>query len=216
MLSRAIFINPGHAPGIDPGACCGEYTEADIALNIGRIIKNWLESAGWEVGFLQSDNLGGDSPEYPDIIESANEFCGSHDGGWALSLHLNAAENINASGTEWLFYGGAEDEQSKSISTYMMEAWLTTQFPLFGEERLLNRGIKERPDLAFTRLVDAPSVLMELGFISNGSDLDTLVNSQNKVCFMLLLSIFYVFHDGYLSDCSDAEKAAIMRAWTVI
>lgn len=215
MLSKAIFINPGHAPGIDPGACCGEYTEADIVHDIGGIIKGWLEIAGWTVGYLQSDNLGGDSPEYPDIIEAANKFC-TGTGGWALSLHLNAAENTSASGTEFLIYGGDEDTVSCDISHYMSNTWNWYQLPIFGEPIFFDRGIKERPDLAFTRLIDYPSVLMELGFISNGLDLDILINNQNRVCFMLLSAVLSVYHDGDLCCCDNAERAAIKRAWTTM
>ena len=57
-----VFLNPGHCPGIDPGAINKRsgITEADIALEIGTMVKKYLEAAGCEVKLLQSDNLNYD------------------------------------------------------------------------------------------------------------------------------------------------------------
>lgn len=215
MFNNAIFLNPGHAPGIDPGACCGEYTEADIVANIGSKLRTYLDIAGWKVGYLQSDNLGGDSPNYPDIIESANDFCKYYNC-WALSLHLNAAPTPEGSGTEFLIYGDNDDVVSRDIAGIMADIWDNSQVILRGNQIFAPRGIKPRPDLCFLREIDYASVLMEIGFITNGGDLDICVNHQKLVVYMLLLSIIAVRYDGDLTSICEQEQAALVRACQAI
>ncbi len=57
-----VFINPGHCPGIDPGAINKQtgISEAEIVLEIGCMVEAYLKAAGCEVKLLQSDNLAGE------------------------------------------------------------------------------------------------------------------------------------------------------------
>lgn len=54
-----VFVNPGHMPGVDPGAVNEKLgiNEADIALKAGKLVQQYLEAAGCEVKLLQSHNL---------------------------------------------------------------------------------------------------------------------------------------------------------------
>ena len=68
-----VFINPGHAPGIDSGAVNQNtgLQEADVALSVGLMVRKYLNYAGLETEILQSDNLAGESPEYPWNLSTA-------------------------------------------------------------------------------------------------------------------------------------------------
>lgn len=70
-----IFLNPGHAPGIDSGAVNSAYgvTEAEICRDIGAKVKAYLLAAGCEVRILQSDNLAGESTG-PNVCATANAW----------------------------------------------------------------------------------------------------------------------------------------------
>ncbi len=159
-----IFINPGHALGGDPDPGAVNYDlgirECDIAMTIGSLVANYLESAGEWVRLLQSDNLMGEAWG-PCVVEEAND--------WAadvfVSIHCNAFDG-SARGTETLYFPGSE-------SGRMLAGCI--QAELYGTLFLLDpdwsdRGLKERPDLAVLRHTDMPAVLVETAFIDNELD----------------------------------------------
>lgn len=152
-----VFINPGHHPGIDPGACAGGYTEADIARDIGGKLLDYLKTVGMATKLIQSDNLCNDSPGYPCVVDTANDWPADI----FISIHLNAFTDTAARGTETLIY--AEGGEAETLAGFI-------QAQLIDAIDLPDRGIKERPDLAVLRYTDMPAVLVEIGFITNDDD----------------------------------------------
>lgn len=168
-----VFINPGHDSKIihgymlDPGACNGDYREAVIALEIGHLVAKYVSAAGYPTKLLQSDNLAGESPEYPCVCDTANAARADV----FVSIHCNAASPL-AKGVETLCYSFYTDgytladciqrQLSKSLNT-------------------IDRGVKIRPDLAVLRCTDMPAALVECGFISNEEDLDMLLHDQDNI-----------------------------------
>lgn len=69
-----VFINPGHDLERDSGAVnpTSGLRECDVAANIGGLVKGYLEAAGCEVQMLQSDNLAGETPGLPCVVDTAN------------------------------------------------------------------------------------------------------------------------------------------------
>lgn len=162
-----VFINPGHALGVDPGAINVEMdvSEAKIVKNIGRKVADYLDAAGCHCRVLQSDNLCGESPEYPNVCESANS--------WAdlfISLHCNAASSA-ARGTETFVFrrGGEADSLARCIQTQIVDNLGT-----------VDRGVKENPRLIVLKHTATPAVLVELAFISNNDDCQMLIDKQDK------------------------------------
>ena len=89
-----VFINPGHAQGgmPDPGAVNMEANlrECDIAITVGSLTGKYLEEAGCKVKLLQSHNLAGESPGYPNVTETANISLVDV----FLSIHVNAGGGL--------------------------------------------------------------------------------------------------------------------------
>ena len=85
-----VFINPGHALGGNPDPGCVNQAEnlreCDIALTVGSIMGKFLEEAGCTVSLLQSHNLGGESPAYPNVTDTANHSLADA----FISIHVNA------------------------------------------------------------------------------------------------------------------------------
>ena len=94
-----IFINPGHDIDLDPGACANGLREVDIALAIGKQVKQIMEGIGYPCQLIQSDNLNGETPSKPNVCGTAN----ASGVDIFVSIHCNSAANASAKGTERLF-----------------------------------------------------------------------------------------------------------------
>lgn len=173
-----IFINPGHAPGIDPGAVNPTYgiTEANIAGAIGRKLQKYLIACGCEVRLLQSDNLCGESPAYPNVCSEANEWGADI----FVSIHCNASGFGLARGTECFSYHGYGRgmELSQKIQRRIVE-----------ELGTLDRGCKVRKDLAVLQCTTMPAVLVEVAFIDNDKELDILMHRQEDIAYAICSGI---------------------------
>ena len=127
-----VFINPGHAPsGIpDPGAVNPVIgaRECDYAAKAGRLLANYLTTAGVEVRALQSDDLA--EVCYQSNAWGADVF---------VSLHCNAF-NGTARGTETLY---------RSYSGHHLAEFIQAQ--IISSVNTIDRGIKERPGLCTKR-----------------------------------------------------------------
>lgn len=164
-----IFINPGHDIDLDPGACANGIREVDIVLAIGKQLKQIMENIGYPCYLLQSDNLAGENPSRPNVCATANDS----DADVFVSIHCNAATNPNAKGTETLVYannGGKASILANCIQKQLVKSINT-----------VDRGIKERPNLAVLRHTNMPAVLVETAFISNEQDAYKLKNMQYTI-----------------------------------
>ena len=153
-----VFLNPGHDLKRDSGAVnpTSGLRECDVAADIGGLVKGYLEQAGCEVQMLQSDNLLGETPSLPCVVDEAN--------GWPadifVSLHCNAA-NGSAQGTETLVYN--EDGESAELAGCI-------QSQIVSSLGTIDRGIKERPMLIVLKHTNMPAVLVEMAFVDNDED----------------------------------------------
>lgn len=167
-----IFINPGHMPGIEPGAGGNGMQECDVALEIGKLVKSYLEAVGYEVKLLQSDNLAGESPAYPNVTATAN--------GWRadvfVSVHCNAFDGA-ARGVETLCYDPAGE--SGSLALCVQQQMMDTLRVFDGT--IPDRGVKQRRDLAVLKYTDMPAVLVETAFIDNTQDAILLRERQDDI-----------------------------------
>lgn len=153
-----IFINPGHDPQLDPGACANGLHEADVALKIGRRVENYLRAVGYEVKLFQYDGLH-------EICADANAWGAD----LFVSIHCNAADNLAAHGTETFFSYGSAGGRALAEK---IQNQLTQSLPLG------NRGVQEA---GFAVLVgtEMPAVLVETAFISNPDDAKLLVDRED-------------------------------------
>ena len=152
-----VFINPGHDMDLDPGACANNIREVDIALAIGEKLKRTMEVIGYPCQLLQSDNLNGETKGKPNVCATANNSGADI----FVSIHCNSAANTSAKGTETLVYstGGKAELLAKCIQAQIVNSL-----------NMVDRGIKERPDLCVLRETSMPAVLVETAFISNQED----------------------------------------------
>lgn len=164
-----VFINPGHHPGLDPGAVNRDYgvTEADIVRDVGAMVAGYLTAAGCEVKTVQSNNLAGEDAAYTNVCLTANSWPADI----FVSLHCNAATPA-ARGTEVLVY-------DKWSAADTLASCILRQ--ITGNLGTVERGVKARPNLVVLNSTHMPAVLVEMGFISNCNDCQMLINQQDEL-----------------------------------
>lgn len=163
-----LFINPGHCPGVDPGAVNKQagITEADTVYEIGTMVAGYLDKAGCEVQMLQSDNLYYDGVG-ENVVQTANNWPAD----LFISLHCNAF-NGSARGTETCVYSlnGKSAKLAQCIQKQIVDSIGT-----------VDRGLKERPGLVVLKHTAMPAVLVEIAFIDNTEDADVLMTCKDDI-----------------------------------
>lgn len=169
-----VFINPGHDRERDSGAVNPNtgLRECDVAATIGSLVQTYLETAGCEVQLLQSDNLAGETPDLPCVVDTANTWPADV----FVSLHCNAA-----SGTETLIYAnnsGSSPQLAACIQSQIVQSLGT-----------VDRGLKERPNLIVLKDTTMPAVLVETAFIDNEDDAALLTNNADDFAWVIARGI---------------------------
>lgn len=161
-----IFIDAGHG-GKDPGAVNGDIYEKDIALQIALKLNNALKNNGFQTAMSRSTDV---FIPLTERAQKANNF----NADIFISLHLNSSTNSNAEGIEFLVY------ENKGVNNKLAS---NIQNELIKIKGIVNRGIKERKDLAVLNSTRMPAILIEVGFISNNRELTLLRNDiyQNQI-----------------------------------
>ena len=155
-----VFINPGHDVTLDSGAVNPIHgtRECDVARDAGRMLAQYLETAGCDVRIVQDDDLG-----Y--VCEQSNSWGADV----FVSLHCNAF-NTQAKGTETLFKSFNGQRLANDIQSQIIRSIQTT-----------DRGVKKRDDLWVLNGTDAVAVLVEMAFIDNEYDHSLLMNDLDTI-----------------------------------
>ena len=158
-----IFVDMGHNPvGPNAGAEGNGYTEFELTYNIGRRLAALL-NANPDFEAITSHTspsqvLGtSNSTSLQTRVRAANNWGADY----YISLHTNASTITSASGVEGYAY--SEGSQGYVLGEYITES-------LSDITGLENRGMFVRPSLYVLRRTRMPSVLIEMGFISNAED----------------------------------------------
>ena len=171
-----ICIDPGHG-GSDPGAVNGALHEADAALAIAKKVGALLEARGVQVKYTRTaDNAVSlaDRCKISDTL-GADVF---------VSIHLNSAENKNASGIETWRYSNV-GARTKALAE-------NVQTELIGATGAKNRGVKTTSSLYVLKHTTASAVLVECGFICNSSEAKKLFTAkyQNKIAVAIVNGVY--------------------------
>jgi hypothetical protein len=173
-----IFISAGHG-GIeqgkrDPGSVVGNTTEAQEMILLRDQVVPELRSRGFEVLSVPDDLSSSQTIQW---INSR-----ARPGDVALEIHADAFSNPNLRGTT-VFYIANNPERKNNAE--LMLFGLVRRLP-----QLPSQGAK--PDTAtgvgrisFCRDLVIPSVLMEVGFLSNSEDRFLIQNSRRDMALGL-------------------------------
>lgn len=178
-----VFLDYGHG-GNDPGAVCDGYLEKDFNLKIGKRIKYHLERHNFSV----IESREGDTN--PTLKERSNK-ANANKVDISVSIHVNAYTDSNAQGFEIFHYLGSKkgEQLARCVLNSIISAKLYTK----------NRGLKTN-NLHMTREVIAPAILIEMGFITNKTDRDILINKSEEMAIAITKGILNFYETKYKND----------------
>ncbi|MDR2343437.1 MAG: N-acetylmuramoyl-L-alanine amidase [Spirochaetaceae bacterium] len=205
----AIVVDPGHG-GKDPGAIGSlkvngksvKVLEKDITLKVSKILFEKLNKAfpGKKLILTRS---GDTYPTLEDRVNRAHSIpLKENEAVIFISIHANSSFNKKASGYEVWYLSPdyrrdvidarktAGTEEIISIYNDMLEEQFTTESVLMAQSilkqfnekfggRLPSRGIKAE-EWFVVRKARMPSVLVELGFVSNEKDAELMMDSAGQ------------------------------------
>lgn len=161
-MSKIVCIDPGHG-GTDPGAVNGTHFEKDKALKIANQVKACLEARGLGVVMTRTADITITLDKRTAIERASGAAC-------CLSLHMDAGP-ASACGMTAFLHSGAPD-------TYL--AWATDTLAelrkvgyIGNRAQDVSRGYRGDPTInyAWNRDTKSPSMLLEVGFITNADNL---------------------------------------------
>ncbi len=149
-----VVIDAGHG-GWDPGAVGSFTQEKVLALEASKRLKKELEGQGFKTYMIRDTDVRVQLQQRSKIANELNADL-------FISVHFNAAESTKARGIETL-YAPEPTGQKKKLAYAMQDA-------LIDKMGSVNRGVVERPNLHVTRATNMPSVIVELGFVTNAEE----------------------------------------------
>ncbi|MDT8858819.1 N-acetylmuramoyl-L-alanine amidase [Alkalihalobacillus sp. MEB130] len=162
LNNRVIAIDPGHG-GRDPGAVGNGLQEKDIVLAVGLELEKKLKSAGAKPIMTRNRDVFIELNQRAKIANDAKADI-------FVSIHVNSGPS-GGHGTEtWISASSASSKESRDLAEKINKR-------LVEELGTRDRGVKTA-NFAVLRETNMPSVLVELGFITNSSDASLMKRSN--------------------------------------
>ncbi|MFP7230699.1 N-acetylmuramoyl-L-alanine amidase [Bacillus subtilis] len=158
---KTVYIDAGHG-GKDSGAVGNGLFEKDINLAVSKQVTDKLKAEGAHPVASRSDD------HFLTLEDRVAKASANH-ADLFVSIHVNSGV-ASASGTETYFQSDYEGENSRRLAADI-------QSKLVSSLQTRDRGVKES-DFYVITYSQMPSVLAELGFITNSSNADKLGSEQ--------------------------------------
>ncbi|HIU74904.1 MAG TPA: N-acetylmuramoyl-L-alanine amidase [Candidatus Pelethocola excrementipullorum] len=177
-----VFVDQGHNPsGINAGAEAFGYREQDITYMVGIYLANILSNDprfDVRVSRPTPETVLGTSnaTSLRERVYMANSWPADY----FISIHVNANPNPAVNGSEVYVY------DLDSASADLAEEILTEIVRRTGTKY---NGVRENPVLYVLRRTQMPSVLVELGYITNYDDLQILLDDQYQFAYGIYVGL---------------------------
>jgi N-acetylmuramoyl-L-alanine amidase len=159
--SRTIVIDPGHG-GHDRGGVPGQrISEKEMTLDVSRRLARILEANGYRVVLTRNSDV---------FIPLGTRVAigNSYRGATFVSVHFNSAPRSGANGIETYYYRGDSGSLAQNIHRHVVSVTNTE-----------NRGVRRRGFFVIRR-TSVPSVLVELGFLTNSYEGGQILNAAYR------------------------------------
>lgn len=157
---KTVCIDPGHG-GSSSGATLGSRYEKDDTLRLSLQVRDILEDRGYTVVMTRDDDS---DVSLEDRCKTANKERAS----LFVSIHRNSSSSPDATGVEmWVHSGKPTDDTL--LAQNILDCFDTLDIM---KNRGIYSGYRDGANLNYyiNRHTKMPSVLAEIGFISNKTD----------------------------------------------
>ncbi len=161
IKNKVIIIDPGHG-GNDTGAFRNNILEKDLTLQIALKTRDILIDKGFKNVILTRST--DKTLTLPERVEIANE----NNADIYVSIHINASVKTEIKGVETHYY----TEKGYSVAQ-------TVHRELIKKLTVVDRGLFKSKFYVINH-TEAPAVLLELGFISNEQERNSLASEQRQ------------------------------------
>ena len=173
-----VIIDAGHG-GYDHGAIYGGHNEKDITIGVASKIEELLKQAGMNVFMTRDDDRFVSLAERVEISNStrADAF---------VSVHANALiSNPNMEGLQTYYFNNEDLKLGQFLHKSLLEG---VGMP---DQRI------RKANFWVCKYTDSPSVLLELGFMTNSKERDRLAQDgyQNKIAKAVTEGLVKYFED---------------------
>lgn len=186
-MAIKIFIDQGHNPSgfHNAGASANGLNESEINYQVGIYLADLLRSdPRFEVRLSRptADTVLGtnNSTSLQARVRMANEWPADY----FISIHCNANNNPAVNGTEIYIY--QYNTQANWLAQHIMEGITET----VGTN---NNGIRATQSFYVLRRTTMPSLLIELGYLTNASDAEKLRDNQYGFAYGIYIGILDYF-----------------------
>lgn len=170
-MPQKIYIDAGHNPqNPNAGAEGNGLREQDITYRVALLLSTILRSDGFETRLSRpSDTTQLGTSNASSLAARVND-ANSWGADYFISIHTNASSSASAAGSEAYVFrrNSAADELALDILSGL-ESF--TDIP--------TRGVFPRPSLYVLKKTRMPSVLTEIGFITNPAEARLMDSSPN-------------------------------------
>ena len=163
ISGKIIVLDPGHG-GSDPGAIGPTgLQEKQVTLPISEYLKSALEAKGAKVVLTRTTDVDVYGPHASgvDELQARVDVANVNQADAFISVHINSFSNPNVGGIATYYFDGSE--QSKKLAS-SVQRQIANHSGFNGD-----RGIQPG-NLYVLRHSLMPSILVELGFISNPTE----------------------------------------------
>ncbi|HFI0120867.1 TPA: N-acetylmuramoyl-L-alanine amidase, partial [Streptococcus suis] len=179
--SYTVYLDPGHG-GVDSGASYGGVHEKNLAMSVANKLKDTLLQRGINVLMTRNADYN------VDFVTERSRMANNSNADLFISIHFNATgvAGSNTKGIETYWYQPYAEYPSKinkekhDDPVRLAESEILAnkvQSNLISATGAVNRGVR-RATFAVLRETAIPAILVELGFMDNPSELQTIKQSS--------------------------------------
>lgn len=195
-LSGYVFVlDPGHG-GRDAGASSESgIEEKEISLSISKYLRDYLNEAGALVIMTRDTDTDLVSPDKKRIssrkledLQNRISLTNKSMADFFISIHLNSIPSERWHGAQTFYYPIREENKrmAKLIQNELIQNLQNT-----------DRTSLPRNDIMVLKYVEAPSVMVEVGFLSNKEEAELLSKKeyQKKIAFSIYQGMLDYYSD---------------------
>ncbi|WP_099364846.1 N-acetylmuramoyl-L-alanine amidase CwlD [Fredinandcohnia onubensis] len=188
LSGKVIIIDPGHG-GPDGGADNGDVLEKDIALEISKKLRDYLQQQGAFVQMIREEDtdlapegMRGYSKRKTEDLKKRVQTINESDADLFISIHLNAIPSPQWRGAQTFYF--STYKENEAVAKFIQDELRNNLGNTTRQAKAIN-------GVYLLKSAKKPGALVEVGFLSNPEEKALLVQDkyQDKVAASIYTGI---------------------------